>query len=113
VGPNLKGIGAKYSPRDLLKHIVQPSLAVDPAYATHVIAISDGRILSGRIAERDERRLVLIDAKDQRTVVPVDQVEQESTAPTSLMPEGLLRDLTAQEAADLLAYLNSLRAAVP
>jgi len=29
--------------------------------------------------------------------------------PTSLMPEQLLRDLTAGQAADLLAYLESLR----
>ena len=29
--------------------------------------------------------------------------------PVSLMPEGLLQHLTAQEAADLVAYLETLR----
>jgi cytochrome c1 len=31
------------------------------------------------------------------------------TGPVSLMPVGLLRDLTAEQASDLLAYLSSLR----
>ena len=36
-------------------------------------------------------------------------IEQQATTPTSLMPEGLVRDLTAQQVADLLEFLSSLK----
>ena len=39
----------------------------------------------------------------------VDEVEELIPQPKSLMPELLLRDLTAQQAADLLAFLASLK----
>ena len=36
-------------------------------------------------------------------------VKSEQTMATSLMPEGLLQTITAQEAADLVEYLGSLK----
>jgi len=48
------------------------------------------------------------DAKGE-TVLKPSEIERVSTGPVSLMPVGLLRDLTAEQAADLLAYLASLR----
>jgi hypothetical protein len=41
--------------------------------------------------------------------IPADDVEQLATQPKSLMPELLLRDMTAQQVADLLAFLGSLK----
>ena len=58
---------------------------------------------------RTAEELVLRDAKNQPVRVSAVEIEQESVQPASLMPEGLLRDLTAQQAADLLDYLASLR----
>ena len=41
--------------------------------------------------------------------MPVEQIAKTSTSAISLMPEGLLQSLTAQEAADLLQYLDTLK----
>jgi hypothetical protein len=41
--------------------------------------------------------------------VSLDEVEMLVPQPKSLMPELLLRDMTPQQAADLLAYLSSLK----
>jgi cytochrome c1 len=43
--------------------------------------------------------------------LPISSIQTEQTLPTSLMPEGLMQGFTAQEAADLVAYLSSLKAA--
>jgi hypothetical protein len=48
-------------------------------------------------------------ASGKRTDLAAESVEGLEALPTSLMPEQVLRDLTAQQAADLLAYLQSLR----
>jgi hypothetical protein len=37
------------------------------------------------------------------------QIAKTITTPVSTMPDGLLQTLTAQEAADLLEYLDSLK----
>jgi putative heme-binding domain-containing protein len=109
VGPALDAIGSKYARRDLLRHILEPSREVDPKYATRAVATADGRVVQGVLVERTDRELVLKDAQGRTFRIPRDEVAQEATQPASLMPEGLLRDLSAQQAADLLEYLASLK----
>jgi hypothetical protein len=41
--------------------------------------------------------------------IAIADVESMTSQQKSLMPELLLRDMTPQQAADLLAYLNSLK----
>jgi hypothetical protein len=43
------------------------------------------------------------------TTVPLDTVTTDTVSPLSVMPEGLLDAVTAQEAADLLTYLSRLK----
>jgi hypothetical protein len=59
--------------------------------------------------EKDEAHVVLKDAQDKTIHIPTVAIEQLVPQQQSLMPDLLLRDLTAQQVADLLAYLGSLR----
>jgi cytochrome c1 len=52
---------------------------------------------------------VVRDAQGRDHAVARGDIEVFVQQPQSLMPTQLLRDLTAQEAADLLAYLGSCR----
>jgi putative heme-binding domain-containing protein len=113
VGPDLGGIGAKYAKPDLLRHILDPSREVDPKYAAYQVATKDGRVLVGLIVEKTARELVLRDAQGRTTRVAAGDVEQQAAQPKSLMPESLLRDLTAQQAADLLEFLASQKGGGP
>lgn len=72
--------------------------------------LHDGRVLVGLVVEQTEQALVLKDAKNQTVRLPRDEIEQLTTQTQSLMPDQQLRDMTAQQAADLLAYLSTLRA---
>jgi putative heme-binding domain-containing protein len=58
----------------------------------------------------DDNTLTLRDATGKD--IKIDQAEITDRKPSSksLMPDRLLQDLTAQQAADLLAYLSSLKA---
>ena len=55
----------------------------------------------------DPTRFRLI-TREEKTL-PMQGVKRFTEVPTSIMPAGLLQNLTSQEAADLLAYLASLR----
>ena len=45
----------------------------------------------------------------EKKTLPMQGLKRFTEVPTSIMPAGLLQNLTPQEAADLLAYLASLR----
>ncbi len=109
LGPDLAKIGAKYRRDELLTHILDPSRLIDPKYVTYVVATKDGRVLSGLLAEKTAESIMLKDARGQATRIPASDVEAMLPQARSLMPEQLLRDLTAQQAADLVEYLGTLR----
>ena len=67
--------------------------------------MKDGRVVSGLIVERTESAVSIRDAQGKTTRIDSDDVELFAPQARSLMPELLLRDLTAQQAADLLAFL--------
>jgi uncharacterized repeat protein (TIGR03806 family) len=105
VGPDLSKVGSKYDRATLLEHIIEPSKTIDAQYTSYLVATRDGQVLTGLLTERSETVIVLKDAQANTIRIPRNHVEQLSPQPKSLMPELLLRDLTAQQAADLLEYL--------
>jgi uncharacterized repeat protein (TIGR03806 family) len=112
-GPDLSQIGSKYDRRQLLDTIATPSLRVEPEYVTQVVVTQGGQVYSGlRTAADDDQhvRLKIVRGNEVELVtIARADIEEQTTQPTSLMPERLLRDLTAQQAADLVDYLATLR----
>jgi uncharacterized repeat protein (TIGR03806 family) len=109
VGPDLAGVGQKYSAAELLDTLLNPSARIDEAYATTVIQTDDGRTFAGVVTHQDDHRLRLRDAKNELVELVIADIDQMTRQPTSLMPEFLLRGLTPQQAANLLAFLGSLK----
>ena len=109
VGPDLAAIGGRRSREDLLDSLLEPSRRIEPTYATYAAATSDGLSLAGLLIQRDEQTVVLRDGQGKETTLAAGDVEELRPSRVSLMPEGQLAGLTAREAADLIAYLYSLR----
>ncbi|OAI54554.1 hypothetical protein AYO47_02845 [Planctomyces sp. SCGC AG-212-M04] len=109
VGPELTQIGGKRRREELLDGLINPSAVVDPKFAQYVVQTADGRVLTGVLAKRDAKSVQLRDAKGELHEIAAGQVEEMKPQRTSIMPEGLMKDLTLQEAADLLAFLESLK----
>ena len=68
-----------------------------------------GAVLGGLLVEKSKDEVVLKDAQGRIIRIPADNVESIVAQPISMMPELVLRDISAQDAADLLAYLATLR----
>jgi putative heme-binding domain-containing protein len=109
LGPDLDAIGSKYGKPELLAQILEPARTVEPKYAVHVIETKDGRVHQGLLVEQSPGLMVVRDAQNRSTPIATGDIERRATQATSLMPDGLLRDLTAQQAADLLEYLSTLK----
>ncbi|MEX0641180.1 MAG: PQQ-dependent sugar dehydrogenase [Pirellulales bacterium] len=108
VGPDLTTIGKNLTRAQLLESILEPSKLIDPKYVTYLAETEDGRLLTGLLIHKDDDEVVLQDAQDKVTRIPTKTIEQLVPQRQSLMPELLVRDMTAQQVADLLAYLSSL-----
>ena len=109
-GPDLSGIAGRFSPKDLLESILDPSKEVSDQYAATEFELTDGRKVVGRIANLHENGVsVLTDLLDPNgfTNLKRNDIEKMTPSKLSLMPAGLLDTLTAPEAADLMAYLLS------
>jgi putative heme-binding domain-containing protein len=110
VGPDLRKLPERRTRRDLLESLLQPSKRIEPAYVTRLALTEDGRVISGLMVAETADSLTLRDGQGRETTLSRIELESLEASPTSLMPEGLLRDMTTQEAADLLSYLERVAA---
>ena len=108
-GPDLSAISRKYPPAQLLEQIVAPSKLVPPEYKTTYLTLKDDTELTGFILRRTAEELLFRDESATERRLKPTEIKETRASTLSTMPEGLLAPLTAQEAADLLAYLTSLQ----
>jgi putative heme-binding domain-containing protein len=95
----------------LIESILEPSRTVAPSYTTVVVAMNDGKVISGiRVSESDET-LVLGDSQGKLHQIATTDVEEIATQTVSTMPDGLEKKLSDREFADLLAFLESEKSA--
>ncbi len=109
VGPDLSQIGKKLDRAKILESILDPSKDIEPAYVSHAVRLNDGRIVVGLIISRNAKEIVMRDAQAKDYRFAAGDVESVTPQRQSLMPEQLLRDLTAQQAVDLVDFLASLK----
>jgi putative heme-binding domain-containing protein len=109
LGPELTQIGKKLTREKLLENILEPSKEIEAKYVPYVVETRDGKLFTGLVVERKKDHVLLRTAQDQPVRIATADIAQMTASRTSLMPEQLLRDLTAEQAADLLAYLESLK----
>ena len=109
VGPDLDLIGKKYDRAGILDNILFPSKQIEEKYLTYLVETKKGQVHSGLLVSKDATKVVLKDATNKRIEIPAGDVELLVPQQKSLMPDLLLRDLTAEQVADLTAFLSSLK----
>ena len=113
IGPELTGAN-RGNLEYLLGNILTPSAVIQDAYRMQVVLLDDGRVYCGIPAEENEHQLRLRVANQPEPVtIPVSEIESREVASTSLMPEGLLANLSDAEVVDLIRYLQSQATPVP
>ena len=107
-GPFLGTIATTYKRRELAESILAPSKTIAQGFATNVVALEDGRTLTGFVTKEAADAITLRDAEAKETQVPTSQVVERAKSDVSVMPEGLVKGITVKEFASLLDYLESL-----
>jgi putative membrane-bound dehydrogenase-like protein len=108
VGPDLLSALRNKSAEQLLSDLLDPSREVDPRYLNYLVRTKRGQQLSGMIAAETASSITLRRGEKAEDVVLRRQVEKVEATGKSLMPEGLEAQLTKQDVADLIAYLQAV-----
>lgn len=109
LGPDLTQIGKKLTKDKILENLLDPSRTIDPKYATWLVETDKGKVFTGLLISRNEDEIVIRDTQNKELRFETKHVDGVFPQRKSLMPDRLLRDLTAQQAADLLAWLATLK----
>jgi putative membrane-bound dehydrogenase-like protein len=105
IGPDLTGSN-RANLDYILENMLDPSAVVGRDYQMTLILTTGGRSLSGLIKEENDSALTLQTANEV-VVVPKEEIERRQKSELSLMPEGQLQPMSAEEVRDLVAYLAS------
>jgi len=105
VGPDLTG--SNRADLDyVLSNVLDPSALIGKDYLAHVIALTDGRVLTGIIRAEDKDTITLVTANETITL-PKTEIEERRASEQSMMPDDLWKTLSDQEIRSLVSYLAS------
>jgi putative heme-binding domain-containing protein len=103
IGPDLSNLPQRdYA--SVLRDVTEPNFAIHPDYIPSILALKDGRVLSG-LARADGDDVLLADTAGQVTRIPRAAVEKSRPGSLSIMPEGLAKALGPEKLRDLLTFL--------
>jgi putative heme-binding domain-containing protein len=111
-GPDLTSIAKRFSKRETLESIVEPSKVVSDQYRSTMIVNENGISFVGLKVENNDGTITLIVPSGERVRFGPDEIAEQKFVTQSSMPDGLLDSLTKQEIADLFAFMYNEREAV-
>ncbi len=109
VGPELGSVGAKYPRDELIASVLYPSARISSGYEPEVLALADGRIVTGIVRRETADAVEIQDADAKLIKVAKDDIDARKRSDVSIMPTGLAKGITTKDFADLVSYLETLR----
>ncbi|MCR9296161.1 MAG: c-type cytochrome [bacterium] len=106
VGPDLTSIAARFTRKEVLQSILYPSHIISDQYQTKRVLTADGDVYSGIVSENTDGSISVRDSNLETHVIAEQDIELVELSKTSLMPSGLLDNLSAAEIRDLMTYMG-------
>ena len=91
----------------ILGNVLDPNREVNPSFNSYIVQLDDGRNVNGMITNETSNSITLTSANNKAQTVSRDQIEAIKNSGLSLMPEGLEKDISVEQMADLLEFLMS------
>jgi putative heme-binding domain-containing protein len=109
VGPDITAVSSRFTLRDILESIIEPSKVISEQYATTEFMMKNGDLVTGRLMSETDDKVIIrpnplsTDTQDLKKA----DIKSRDLSKTSPMPPGLVNILTKDEILDLIAYLAS------
>lgn len=109
LGPDLSGVGQRFSRDDLFTAILDPSKDILPAFQPTRIVTKSGKTYNGLLIYQSAEATLLQTTPDTTVRIGKDDLLLAEPGKISFMPTGLLDDARDGDLSDLYAFLKSLR----
>lgn len=106
VGPDLTSVAKRFTRREIVESMLYPSHIISDQYRSKKVLTLDGKVYTGLVSEDSNGQLSIRDARNEVTRLAAEDVDQILPAGTSIMPDGLLDELSLRDISDLMAYLG-------
>ena len=107
-GPYLGTIATTYNRTELAEAILYPNKTIAQGFVTSVFTLKDGATHMGFIVQEGAENITLRNIAGQDVQVVAETIAERGTDPKSMMPEGLVGNLSVKDFASLLDYLEAL-----
>jgi putative heme-binding domain-containing protein len=107
-GPHLVDIGKRSKPDELVESILKPSTKLAQGFETYAFETTEGQVFTGFVVSERADATVIREANGVQRELKKATIEARVQQKPSAMPEGIVANLTPDQLADLLAYLQSL-----
>jgi putative heme-binding domain-containing protein len=112
-GPYLGKTAATLRRRELAESVLLPSKVIAEGYSTYRFELKSGKVLEGFVVRETKDAVTIRTAAAEEHTIAVKNIEDRQKSNKSLMPEGLAANLTVEDFASLLDYVQSLAPAKP
>ena len=109
-GPDLSQLGTRFSSKDMLESIIDPSKTISDQFGATVFYLKEGGSVVGRLIRQDDNKYYISQNPfATQTIRELDkkQVTRTRVSEISPMLGGMINSLNSEELKDLIAYLKS------
>ncbi|HCO25782.1 MAG: dehydrogenase, partial [Gimesia sp.] len=106
IGPDLSALTDK-SHQALVAAILDPNRAIENKYVSYLAVTVNGLTFNGLLAAESGESITLVQNDGKTKTLLRNDLEELLSTGKSLMPEGLEKDMTPQDLADVITYLNA------
>lgn len=107
-GPYLPNVAKTYKREQLAESILLPSKTIAQGFVTNVFVMNDGKQISGFVINEAAELVTIRNNEGNELKLRVEDIDERAKQTISMMPDNLAKDLTVEELASLLTYLESL-----
>ncbi|MEM6978414.1 MAG: HEAT repeat domain-containing protein [Planctomycetota bacterium] len=105
IGPDLTSIAKRFTSREIMESILYPSHVVSDQYASKKVLTLDGKMHVGMVSKVGSS-MEIRDSNNEVITVPEVDIDQIQPSSVSIMPSGLIENLSLQDVTDLMAFLG-------
>ena len=108
VAPDISDSRTK-TPAQLLNDILNPNQAIDNNYVSYSVLTKDGKTETGIVSTETASSITLRQPEGKTVLILRQEIDELKSNGISLMPEGLEKNITVEQMADLISFIKNWR----
>lgn len=112
VGPDLTNVRKRFQRKEIIESLLTPSQVISDQYRSLSVETEQGQVFNGLPIKQESKEFVVLLLSDATKIqIKTKDISASEASKISVMPEGLLKELSPEEIADLFAFIETSKTA--